>query len=199
MAREPSGSGRLARALAAIDAANADDPRSVRVGGSERPREIDQAERVSRWVARLRPDASEALQLAARAHHVRRWEIPRDRYPSGRRGSHRWRLALHDHHAELVGRILGEQGYDAAEVARVQDLVRKRDLASDPDVQALEDALCLVFLETELAALSARLEEARLLDVLRRTLAKMSPGAVEEARKLADPAAREWLRRATSE
>jgi len=195
-----SGSGRLARALAAIDAANAEDPRRVPVAGGERPKELVQAERVGQWLARLRPEASEALRLAARAHHLRRWEIPRDRYPAGRRGYHRWRLALQEHHAAWVGRILAAEGYEAGEVARVQDLVRKRGLGSDPEVQALEDALCLVFLETELAALAARLEPTRLVEVLRRTLAKMSPRAVGEARALALPAdAREWLRRAAAE
>ncbi len=176
---------RLSRTLAAIDAANADDPNRIVVGGSARPKELAHAEMVSAWIARLRPAASEALRLAARGHHVQRWVIPRSRYPEGRRGYHRWRRALHAHHAQLLGRILGEQGYDAATTSRVQDLVCKKGLGEDPEVQALEDALCLVFLETQLRDLAQRLDEQKLLDVLRKTLAKMSPAAVGEARKLA--------------
>ena len=51
-------------------------------------------------------------------------------------------------------------------------------------MQALEDALCLVFLETQLHDVAARLDEERILDVLAKTLRKMSPQAVAEARRL---------------
>jgi hypothetical protein len=178
------GAGRLERALAAIDAANRDDPHTLAVRGAVRPKELAHAELASEWVLRLRPDASEELRLAARAHHLRRWEIPRSVHPAGRQGYHRWRRALQDLHAERVGAILREVGYGATAVARVQELVRKRGLGTDPEAQALEDALCLVFLETQLAAITERLEPARLEDVLRKTLAKMSLQAVALARKL---------------
>jgi hypothetical protein len=168
---------RLPRALAAIDAANAGDPNSVDVRGAKRPKELAHAELVSEWVERLAPEAGEALRLAARAHHVRRWEIPRADFPPGRVGYHRWRSALHDHHARIAGEILARVGYDGATIHRVQDLVRKRGLGRDPEVQALEDALCLVFLETQLGGFSLRTEEAKLVGVLRKTLRKMSPAA----------------------
>jgi Domain of unknown function (DUF4202) len=166
--------GRFERAVAAIDAANADDPARIVVRGAERPKELAHAELVSEWVGRLRPDASEELLLAARAHHVRRWEIPRDSYPDGRSGYLRWRRALHDLHARITGEILEEAGYEPATVQRVQAIVRKRDLAHDPDVQALEDALCLVFLETQFDALADRLDTEKMDDVVRKTLVKMS-------------------------
>lgn len=177
-------SARLARALAAIDAANAGDPHEIVVRGRRRPKELAHAELVSEWVEALRPGASEALRLAARAHHLKRWEIPRGEYPEGRRGYHRWRRALHAHHAAQVGRILEEHGYPAETTRRVQELVTKRGLGSDPEVQVLEDALCLVFLETQLADVAERLAPERLRDVLHKTLAKMSARAVEEVRRL---------------
>ncbi len=136
---------------------------------------------MTEWVRRLRPDPSDALLLAARAHHVRRWDVPRDSYPAGRAGYLRWRRALHDHHARLVGEILGEAGYEVATIERVQEIVRKRNLARDPDVQALEDALCLVFLETQFDELAARLDPEKMDDVVDKTLAKMS----DEGRRLA--------------
>ena len=49
-----------------------------------------------------------------------------------------------------------EAGYEAAAIERAQDLVRKKNLRRDPDVQALEDALCLVFLETQLGEFRTR-------------------------------------------
>ncbi|MGH7336071.1 MAG: DUF4202 family protein, partial [Myxococcota bacterium] len=91
---------RLRNALAAIDAANAGDPHTILVRGQRRPKEQAHAELVSEWIAVLAPDASEALQLAGRAHHLRRWAISRADYPEGREGYLRWRRALHDFHAE---------------------------------------------------------------------------------------------------
>ena len=175
---------RLHRALAAIDAANADDPQRLRVRGESRPKELAHAELVSEWVERLAPDPGEALLLAARAHHLRRWMIPRSEYPAGRRGYLRWRRALHVLHAREVAAILEAQGYDEGTIRRVQDLVQKKDLGRDAEVQILEDALCLVFLETQLHDLAGQLDDEKLLDVLRKTLRKMSPDAIRRAQEL---------------
>jgi hypothetical protein len=170
----PAGGDRFERAVAAIDAANAGDPHRIVVRGVERPKELAHAELVTEWVRRLRPDASEELLLAARAHHVRRWEIPRDSYPEGRSGYLRWRRALQARHAQVAGEILDAAGYTPDEIARVQSIVLKRNLAHDADVQALEDALCLVFLETQFDALAARLEPDKMDEVVEKTLVKMS-------------------------
>ena len=101
---------RLQAALRAIDAANADDPERIRIDGEERPKELAHAQLVSEWVERLQPEASDALRLAARAHHLRRWEIPRSSYPEGRKGYLRWRAKLQQHHAALVSDILERVG-----------------------------------------------------------------------------------------
>jgi hypothetical protein len=166
---------RFVRAVAAIDAANADDPNG---------KELRHAELATGWVKRLRPDASEALLLAARAHHLRRWAIPRHSYPDGRNGYLRWRKALQKNHAADVGRILAAEGYDASDITRVQDIVQKRRLTSDADVQAFEDALCLVFLEDQLDELGARLDAEKSVDVLRKTLDKMSAEGIRLAMEL---------------
>jgi len=169
---------RFGRAIAAIDAANGDDPNTIVVRGEARPKELAHAEMVSMWVVALQPDASEALQLAARAHHLRRWTVPRTSYPAGRAGYLRWRRDLHEQHAREVGEILAGVGYDDDTIARVQDLVRKRGLGKDPEVQTLEDALCLVFLETQFDDLAARLDQDKLDGVVDKTLKKMSPDAI---------------------
>jgi hypothetical protein len=192
--------GRLERALAAIDDANRDDPNTLAVRGETRPKELAHAELASEWVQRLRPDASEALRLAARGHHVRRWEIPRGEYPMDRAGYHRWRKALHAHHVHALTGILERCGYDAETIARAGALVRKQGLGRDPEVQALEDALCLVFVETQLALLAGRMETDKLIDVTRKTLRKMSPEAIEHATRLPlDEASRALLLRAASD
>lgn len=173
---------RFAAALAAIDAANADDPETLVVDGVRRPKEQAHAEAMTAWVLRLDPEADEVQLLAARAHHLRRWEHPRSAEPEGRAGYLRWRTEARRHHAALVAGLLGPLGYPADEVAAVGDLVAKRGLGRGdlpdvdgraPSVQTHEDALCLVFLTTQLDELADRLGDDRTVDVLARTLAKM--------------------------
>jgi hypothetical protein len=188
---------RLDRAHAAIDAANADDPARIVVRGQERPKELAHAELVSEWVRRLDDHPSDEMLLAARAHHLRRWTIPRTSYPAGRAGYLRWRKTLHEHHATDVAGILTDAGYDDATVGRVQDLVRKRGLGRDPEVQVLEDALCLVFLETQLADLSERFDDDKVVEILRKSAKKMSADGLAAAQGLdLDPERRALLERA---
>ena len=175
---------RLEAALAAVDAANGDDPHSLEVRGEFRPKELAHAELVTEWVRRLRPEPSHALLLAARAHHVRRWEIPRERYPKDRAGYLRWRKELQKFHSNVAAEILRGVGYDDATVTRVQDILRKRDLRRDPEVQAFEDALCLTFLETQLAAFADEHPSEKARTVLVKTLAKMSSAGRRVAREL---------------
>ena len=169
---------RFAGAIAAIDAANAADPERVVIRGEEQPKELGHARLMSEWVTRLRPDADEAELLAARAHHFRRWSRPRSDYPDGRAGYLRWRRDAARQHAEEVGALLAGCGYGDDVIERVQAIVRKQGLATDPAVQANEDARCLVFLETQLAATTEQLGEERMREVVRKTAAKMSDEAI---------------------
>ena len=177
---------RFDEAIRRIDDANAADPNSLAVDGVPRPKEAAHAEMMTRWVRALRPGPGELLLLAARAHHIRRWERPRDSYPAGREGYLRWRAALQRFHADALGEIMGGVGYAAAEVKRAQDLVRKRGLGRDPDAQAMEDALCLVFMETQLADFAGQLDDdERMVEVLVSTWRKMSPEGRAAAQALA--------------
>jgi Domain of unknown function (DUF4202) len=169
----------LDRALAAIDAANADDPNTIEVRGEVRRKEQAHAELMTDWVTRLDPDATDAQILAARAHHLRRWTIPRSAYPDGRAGYLRWRTALKKQHAEDVASILTDVGYDITTIERTQRIIRKEGLATDPQVQTHEDALCLVFLETQLAELADAQGDEKIIDIIAKTAAKMSPRALE--------------------
>lgn len=172
---------RFEEAVAAIDAANADDPETIEFRGQVRPKELAHAEMMTAWVRRLDPAADEAQLLAARAHHLRRWVVPRASYPDGRSGYLRWRRDQQRRHADEVGELLRSVGYDDATVDRVGSIIRKEHLATDPDVQVHEDALCLVFLQTQFDPVADRLGEEKTVDVVRRTLAKMSPTARELA------------------
>jgi len=170
-----TGATESARFLAAIDrfdTENGRDPRGV---------ELPYAQRLSAWVERLAPDASEELRLAARAQHICRWMIPRDSYPPGRIGYLKWREDLKQFHARKAGEILHEVGYDDAINSRVQDLIRKRNFPRNPDGRILEDALCLVFLETQFAETTAKTGDEKMIGILQKTWRKMTPQAQQIA------------------
>jgi Domain of unknown function (DUF4202) len=146
------------------------------------------ARRMTHWLGRVYPDAAEPLRLAARCQHIRRWMIPRASYPMDRAGYHRWRTALYSFHADEAGKILEQAGYDPETIVRVRSLLKKEKLKVDPQMQALEDVICLVFLEYEFVDFAAKHEEAKLIVILRRTWAKMSPRGREEVLKINLPA-----------
>ena len=132
--------------IAAIDAVNAEDARETVVDGKSYPFETVYANRMTETLENLYPDASELLRIAARAQHIRRWEIPRDTYPKNREGYQKWRLSLRKMHSELVGGIMSTNGYSAEDIERVGMFLRKEQLKKDADSQALENAVDVVFL-----------------------------------------------------
>lgn len=188
---------RFAAAVERFDAANAEDPRKVAFEGEEYPQELLYGRRMSQRLDRFAPEASEPLRLAARCQHLRRWEIPRETYPAGRKGYHQWRTRLYEFHADKAAALLREVGYDEGTVARVQDLLKKKRLKSDLEMQVLEDVACLVFLEHHFPDFSKQHDEEKLIRVLRKTWGKMSPRGQKAALELELPeAARALLGRA---
>ncbi|MCH7866429.1 MAG: DUF4202 domain-containing protein [Myxococcales bacterium] len=165
---------RFERAVAEIDRVNADDPHQIEVRGVVRPKELGHADLASEWVARLDEQPSEALQLAARAHHLRRWSLPRNDYPEGRSGYLVWRQALKQQHADETAHILEACGYEASVIESVSRIILRKNLVQNPDAQTLEDALCLVFFETQLVELAGRLDPEKMRNVGIKTLRKMS-------------------------
>ena len=159
-------------AVAAIDQANAADPNIVAVRGQRVALALVHGQLAAEWIERLVDDPDEPLLLAARAHHLRRWELPRHSYPPGRPGYLRWRRDQKARHATDVAAMLEPCGYDVAEIERVQHLIRRQAVEG---TQAVEDAACLVFIETQLASFAARTEHDLTISVIRKTVRKMSP------------------------
>jgi hypothetical protein len=166
--------------LRRFDEENSRDPNSE----NSRPRELLYAERLTNWVLKLCPDAGEELRLAARCQHICRWESPRENYPMTRAGYLKWRADLKKFHAEKSGAILREVGYDETSIRRVQDLNLKKHFPADPECRVLEDALCLVFLEFQLAALAAKTDDDKTVNALQKSWQKMTEAARAEALKL---------------
>jgi hypothetical protein len=175
---------RFDAAIRRFDDENSRDPNSETADGVRQPRELIYAQWLTAWVLKLCPNASEELRLAARCQHLCRWKIPRDSYPMTRSGYLKWRADLKQFHAEHSGEILRELGYPDLVVARVQELNLKNNFPADPEVRVLEDALCLVFLEHQLADLAAKTAEDKVITALQKSWKKMTPRAHEEALKL---------------
>ena len=177
-------SDRFQKAVERFDAANREDPNRELSEGVEQAKELLYARRMSACLDRFGPDAPEPVRLAARCQHIRRWTIPRTDYPEGRNGYRRWRTDLAWFHAWTAAAILREVGYDDTTVVRVEALLRKERLKTDPDVQLLEDVICLVFLEHYLSDFVPKHDEEKLLSVLRKTWPKMSDDGREAALEL---------------
>ena len=167
-----------------FDEENSRDPNSETVAGVAHPRELIYAQWLTGWVLKLRPDASEELRLAARCQHLCRWKIPRDTYPMTRPGYLKWRADLKRFHADRAGEILREVGYPESVIAQVQALNLKKNFPTDPESCVLEDALCLAFLEHQLADLAAKTADNKVITALQKSWKKMTPAAHAEALKL---------------
>ncbi|OLO11619.1 hypothetical protein BTW10_08265 [Chromohalobacter japonicus] len=176
------------RAQAAMDAAHAEDPkREATEEAGERPAELLYAQRMSDWLARVAPEASEPLQLAVRAQHLRRWEVPRDDYTRDRPGYLAWRRDLGRRQAALAETIVREAGYDEAAVEHVGALIRKENLKRNADTQALEDTACLVFMAHYFSDFAREHDDDKLVRIVAKTWRKMSPRGHELASALTLP------------
>ncbi len=181
---QPRDAKKFEAALRRFNAENSRDPNREAVGGVSQPRELLYAQRLTSWVLRLCSDASEELRLAARCQHICRWEIPRDSYPMTRAGYLKWRADMKQFHAQKTGEILREVGYDETAIRRVQELNLKKHFPDDPESRALEDALCLVFLQFQFAGLAAKTAEGKTINALQKSWRKMTDAARAEALKL---------------
>jgi len=168
---------KLEKAFSLFDAYNQQSPETLIWDGVEYPSEYFYALKRYDWVRVLQPEAPESLLLASRAQHIGRWEITRDSYPEGRVGYLKWRSDLGKFHAKKASELLDEAGYDQETITRVKEIIQKQKLKSDDDVQTIENALCLVFLQYQFDDLIEKLSEEKMIDILRKTWGKMSePG-----------------------
>ena len=173
----PVPSDRLQRVVSAIDEANARDPRGY---------ELTYSQWLTDWVKRLDPHASEELLIAGHGQHIRRWEIPREKYPADRKGYLQWREVLKGFHAEQVGKIMRQAGYPETSIEKTARIILKKNIR-DPESQTLEDALCLVFLERQFADLNRKEPEEKMIEILRKSWRKMGEKGRAEALKLSFP------------
>jgi len=164
--------------IADIDTANARDQRTVTVAGVARPYELVYAERMSQRLETMYPEASDLLRIAARGQHIRRFDIPRGNFAEGRDGYNEWRRTCREHHAKLLHDIMSRHGYDSRDIEHVAKLVKKEQLKKDKESQALENVVDVVFLDhyfDEFYGKYSHYDDAKIIDIIGKTLRKMSP------------------------
>lgn len=169
------------KALQLIDVAHAQDPKTVTINGIDIPYELHYSEKMTTYLMKRHPSASETLCLAIRAQHLRRWEVPRDSYAMDKIGYHKWRTYLKTRQASLARDICLESGFSVEDAERVASMIRKEDLKKDEETQVLEDVACLVFLDDQFEAFEKLHDEEKIVGILKKTWGKMS----ERGRQLA--------------
>lgn len=163
----------LEQVCAAIDTANAADPR--RDEGA--PEALLYGQRMSAEVDALFPDAPDVLRIAARGQHIERWIKPRSSYPEGKAGYLKWRRDLAVHHATRVGELMADAGYGEEDIDLVGKMIRKEGIKRNDLVQALEDVICFTFIRWYFAPFAAKHEPEKVQDIVQKTARKMSAEA----------------------
>ena len=165
-------------ALKLIDQANSEDPNMVTdAENKEWPKELLYSHHMSDMLQRFAPETDDAMKLAIRAQHIQRWKSPRSDYPMDRKGYHLWRTNLYKFHADTLAALMEQAGYDEASLDRVKLAVGKKALKKNPDTQLVEDIAALVFIEhymLEFAGKHPEYDEAKWIDIIRKTWRKMS-------------------------
>ena len=175
---------RFETAIALIDKKNTEDKSTYQVAGLAYPKELLYSQRMSRTLLRFEPNASKALQIAARAQHICRWKIQRDEYPMDRVGYLKWRETLKKMHADITGEILQQVNFDVQFIDRVQKIILKKLMKKNEESQTLEDTICLVFLDYYFDEFAAKHSDEKVIDILQKTWVKMSAKGHEAALKI---------------
>jgi hypothetical protein len=165
---------RFETAIALIDKKNAEDPNTYQVVAFEYAKELLYSQRMTRKLLQFEPNASKALQISARAQHICRWKIARNEFPMDRIGYLKWRETLKKMHANTTAEILQQVGFDDQFVDRVKKIILKKLIKKNEESQALEDVICLVFLDYYFDEFAGKHSDEKVIDILQKTWVKMS-------------------------
>lgn len=187
------------RAFELFDAFNKQDPEIIVWEGESYPAEYFYALKLHEWVRKLEPNPSTALSLASRCQHIGRWMVPRETYPTGKVGYYKWRTDLAKFHADKAAELMMQAGIDEETIQNTQQIIRKENLRSDGDVQTMESALCLVFLQFQYDDFIKEHDDEKVVRILKKTWGKMNEIGRQEALNLRPTGrAKELLEKALS-
>ncbi|MEJ2376550.1 MAG: DUF4202 domain-containing protein [Pseudolabrys sp.] len=183
------------KTIALIGAANSEDPNLVTdETGKSWPKESLYSHRMSDMLQRFSPASDNVCKIAIHAQHIQRWKSPRSDYPMDRPGYLKWRTDLYRFHANTMGELMAQAGYEEADIERAKRMVRKKGIKTNPDTQLLEDIANLVFIEhymQEFAGKHPEYSEEKWIEIIQKTWKKMSEKgqqfALSGALKLPEP------------
>lgn len=183
--------------LSAIDNINSQDSNTTLSNGEKHPTELIYGQRMTICLAQYWPKASELLQIAVRAQHIKRWHLKRSEFAQGKAGYYQWRIALGKFHAQLTAQVMLEHGYSEEQAAQTASIICKENLKDkaqtqlNSDSQTLEDVACLVFLiyyfDDFAKQYTEQDNEAKIIRIVQLTWGKMSEEAHGIALKLTLP------------
>lgn len=130
------------------------------------------------------PMATQELELAALAHHIKRWEIKRTVFAMDKQGYFQWRRQVAKHQLAITSDALAKVGLSDEDRDEVLKVLRKENLKTHPLAQVIEDVACLVFIQYYLEPFAEPHETPKVVEILRKTMLKMSDRAIEEASRL---------------
>ena len=168
------------QAVNLIDSANSEDPNIEQFQGKDWPKELLYGQRMTEMLERYNSDADQVVKLAIRGQHIQRWQSPRNAYPMGQQGYHKWRSELYTFHANKVANLMAQTGFNTQDIERAKNAVAKVGIKSNPDAQLLEDVVGLVFIEhymLNFAAKHPEYTEQKWIGIIRKTWDKMSGNA----------------------
>ncbi|KAF8072415.1 hypothetical protein HT031_000074 [Scenedesmus sp. PABB004] len=213
----------LDKALALIDAGNAEDPTKVQVDGESVPYRLAYSRWLSEWVLRLDPKASDELLILARGRSIQSWklaDIKRDDYAPNTPGQRQWEV---DRKKWLANRLLEavkEAGYGEETCGLIEDVMLSRSLPDPRDIrkydllgplgmvnfrtlravvmlQTLADADALLFLDKNFAEMFNRMPADEVAAVCKRELSRLSQnGIITVLRQRWSPVQQRLLQRA---
>lgn len=163
---------KLQLAFQLFDTYNKQDPNRFSWEGKDYPQEYFFAVKLHEWVLKLAREANEALLLASRSQHIGRWEIAREDYPADRDGYLKWRRELASFHADKASDIMKTVGYGEETISKTREIILKKKIKVNEDVQIMENALCLVFLAYQYETFFP-LHREKIVNILKKSLLKM--------------------------
>jgi hypothetical protein len=182
---------KLNNVLKAIDLINIEDPNKIEVDGQLKAKELVYGQQMTDCLTQYWPEANELLHIAVRAQHIKRWQLKRTEYPAGKAGYYSWRIAQGKFHAQLTYQIMLENGYSDEQAKVCAAIIRKENLKTNADTQALEDVACLVFLMHYFNDFAAKYteqnNEEKIIRIVQLTWKKMSDKAHDIALGLTLP------------
>ena len=185
------------KAIAEIEKAHAEDGSKEIENGASYPSEVLYGRRMLSVLEMVSPDSSLAMKLAVQCQHIKRWGIPRSNYPFDRRGYHQWRRVVMDYQLQQAHLLLSAANIDETDILWVLNALKNQGDKSNPESQIIMDTACLVFLKWYMESFAAKHENEKVIDILKKTIRKMSVEGLDLIPKLdLPPTAKQALEQA---